>query len=202
MIKRNLDKRLPLTHSVKMATLLDPSTRALLQLSDDVMEDMLYAATAASTASQPPVVDSNDVGSSVAASTPSSSCNIDVSATPLSLSKKIKMIQKHTVSSQSHPDVRLRDQIKAYIRCEPDGEDDDPLSFWRSSSSKFPLLQELARDTLSQSASSFPVENMFSTVGLLLNGKRSALAPHRANWLSFIHDNFPLYFKTQNDSNV
>ena len=27
MIKRNLDKRLPLTHSVKMATLLDPSTR-------------------------------------------------------------------------------------------------------------------------------------------------------------------------------
>ena len=47
MMKRNLDKRLPLTHSVKMATLLDPSTRALLQLSDDVMEDMLYAATAA-----------------------------------------------------------------------------------------------------------------------------------------------------------
>ena len=40
MIKRNLDKRLPLTHSVKMATLLDPSTRALLQLSDDVMEDI------------------------------------------------------------------------------------------------------------------------------------------------------------------
>ena len=45
MIKRNLDNRLPLTHSVKMATLLDPSTRAILQLSDDVMEDMLYAAT-------------------------------------------------------------------------------------------------------------------------------------------------------------
>ena len=40
MIKRNVDKRLPLTHSVKIATLLDPSTRELLQLSDDVMEDM------------------------------------------------------------------------------------------------------------------------------------------------------------------
>jgi hypothetical protein len=197
MINRNLDKRLPLTHSVKMATLLDPSTRALLQLSDDVMEDLLYAAaTAASTTSQPPVVDCSDVGSSVAAfTTSSSSCNIDVSATPLS--KKMKLIQKHTVSSQCHPDVRLRDQIKAYIRCEPDREDDDPLSFWRSSSSKFPLLQELARDTLTQSASSVPVENMFSTMGLLLNGKRSALAPHRANWLSFIHDNFALYFKTQ-----
>jgi len=105
------------------------------------------------------------------------------------------------VSSQSHPDVRLRDQIKAYIRCEP-GEDDDPLSFWRSNSRKFPQLQELARETLSQSASSVPVENMFSTVGLLLNGKRSALAPHHANWLLFIHDNFALYFKTQNDNDV
>ena len=33
-------------------------------------------------------------------------------------------------------------------------------------------------------------------------GKRSTLAPHRANWLSFIHDNFALYFKTQNDNDV
>jgi len=54
----------------------------------------------------------------------------------------------------------------------------------------------------SQSASSVPVENMFATMGLLLNGKRSTLAPHRANWLSFIHDNFALYFKTQNDNDV
>ena len=110
----------------------------------------------------------------------------------------MKLIQKHTVSSQSHPDLRLRDQIKAYIRCKPEGEDDDPISFWRSNSSKFTLLQELTRDTLSQSASSVPVENMFSTMGLLLN----ALAAHRANWLSFSHDNFALYFKTQNDNDV
>ena len=94
------------------------------------------------------------------------------SATPRS--KKMKLIQKHTVSSQSHR-LRLRDQIKAYIRCEPEGEDDDPLSYWRSNSSKFPLLQEscssgnllelaqeLARDTLSQSASSVPVERHMS----------------------------------------
>jgi len=101
----------------------------------------VYAATAAYTGSQPPVVDSSNVGSSISASTPSSSCNIDISATPLS--KKMKLIQKHTVSSQSHPDLRLRDQIKAYIRCEPEGKDDDPLSFWRSNSSKFSLLQEL-----------------------------------------------------------
>jgi len=35
---------------------------------------------------------------------------------------------------------------------------------------------------------------------LILNGKRSALAhalaPHLANWLSVIHDNFEMYFNT------
>jgi len=33
----------------------------------------------------------------------------------------------------------------------------------------------------------------FSTMSLLLNGKCSALAPHIANWLSFVHDNFHLF---------
>jgi len=146
------------------------------------MENMLYAATAAYTGSQPPVVDSSNVGSSIAASTPSSSCNIDMSATPLS--KKMKLIQKHTVSSQSHPDLRLRDQKEMTIRFLSGAAiryDTRCYINVRSKANKFPLLQELARDTLSQSASSVPVENMFPTMGLLLNGKLSALAPHRAN---------------------
>ena len=99
----------------------------------------VYAATAAYTGSQPPVVDNSNVGSSISASTPSSSCNIDISATPLS--KKMKLIQKHTVSSQS-PRSQTPRPDKG-VRCEPEGEDDDPLSFWRSNSSKFSLLREL-----------------------------------------------------------
>ena len=35
-----------------------------------------------------------------------------------------------------------------------------------------------AKNSLSSSASSVPVESMFSTVGLLLNGKRFTIAPH------------------------
>ena len=90
----------------------------------------------------------------------------------------MKLIQKHAVSSQSHPDLRLRDQIKAYIRCEPALQKEKMTIRFLSGAAiraKFLLLQELARDTLSQSASSVPVENMFSTMGLLLNGKRSDL---------------------------
>jgi hypothetical protein len=39
-------------------------------------------------------------------------------------------------------------------------------------------------------------------MGLMLNGKRSTMAPLRANWLSFIHDNFELYYDlvNKNDS--
>jgi len=63
------------------------------------------------------------------------------------------------------------------------------------------ILGFLEERTVSKSGSncqelfdtSVPVENLFSTMGLLLNGKRTALAPHRANWLSFIHDNLEMY---------
>ena len=134
MIKRNVDKRLPLTHSVKMATIVGSVNTSTLTVIRRRHGRHALCSHSSYTGSQLPVVDSSNVGSSIAASTESSSCNIDISATPLS--KKMKLIQKHTVSSQSHPDLRLRDQIKAYIRCEPEGED-DPLSFWRSNSSKF-----------------------------------------------------------------
>lgn len=163
------------------------------------MEDMLYNAAVGS--------DSSSTQSSAAGSADtavdntvvvSSSHNAETSAIPLS--KKMKLIQKHTTSSQSNPDARLRDEIKTYLRHEPEEQDDDPLSFWKKG--KFPLLQDLAKEVLTQSASSVQVENMFSTMGLVLNGKRSSLAPHRANWLSFIHDNFAYYYKTKGDDSV
>ena len=109
------------------------------------------------------------------------------------LSKKMKIVQKYATSSNILTDEQLRAEIKSYLRFPSEQNEDGPLSFWKKFQSRFPLLKELAKDVLSQSASSVPVENMFSTVGLILNAKRSTLAPHRANWLSFIHDNFSMY---------
>jgi len=37
---------------------------------------------------------------------------------------------------------------------------------------------------------SVPMESLFSTAGLLLNSKRSALAPYKVNMLTFNHDNY------------
>jgi len=37
---------------------------------------------------------------------------------------------------------------------------------------------------------SVPVESLFSTAGLMLNSKRSALAPYKVNMLTFNHDSY------------
>jgi len=40
------------------------------------------------------------------------------------------------------------------------------------------------------SASSVPVERMFSTTGHISNGKRSSIGPEKLNRVLVIHDNF------------
>jgi hypothetical protein len=98
----------------------------------------------------------------------------------------MKLIQKHTSTTPYQPDAKLREEIKNYLRFHPEAGDDDPLSFWKKG--KFPLLQDSAKESLTQSASSVPGENMFSFMGLILNGKRSSLlllGTGRTVWHSF-----------------
>ena len=49
---------------------------------------------------------------------------------------------------------------------------------------------QTARIHLSSSASSVPVESMFSTAGLVANSKRSSLSADKLHRIWFIHDNF------------
>lgn len=67
--------------------------------------------------------------------------------------------------------------------------DQGALEFWRTHGHAFPSLSAMARCYLSISPGSVPVECLFSSTGLLLNGKRSSLAPSRCNMITFIHDN-------------
>jgi hypothetical protein len=66
--------------------------------------------------------------------------------------------------------------------------------WWKENAASYPRLARLARLYLTHSASSVAVESMFSTMGLLRNGRRVSLAPHTANDVLFVHDNFRLYF--------
>jgi hypothetical protein len=69
---------------------------------------------------------------------------------------------------------------------------DNALLFWKDHAHMFPLLSQLAATYLGISASSVPVECLFSTAGLILNGKRSSLRPDKINKIVFLHDNFDL----------
>jgi len=219
LINTNLNKRFPLTNAVKLATILDPGTKSMLSEADEEMEDILLTAVRELSKSTQGDQDSNSPavleqqrsgvsGQFDVLSTTATSSMSDISHTstgmigvpPGAISRRMKLIQKHSVCPLTSADVRLRDEIKNYLRFIPGEHDhaDDPLLFW--SLGRFPLLDRLAKNVLTQSASSVPVENMFSTMGLILNGKRSSLAPHRANWLSFVHDNYATYFKISNNN--
>jgi len=106
----------------------------------------------------------------------------------------MKLVLKHIPQhNESEADSRrIRSEINNYLQYVPGDQEDDPLLFRKRG--LFPSLEEAAKNCLTRSASSVPVENLFSTMGLLLNEKRLTLAPHRANWLSFIHNNYATYF--------
>jgi len=69
---------------------------------------------------------------------------------------------------------------------------ENALLFWRDCAERLPILSRLASVYLGTSASSVPVESLFSITGLLLNSRRSSLNPSKVNKLVFLHDNFDL----------
>ena len=60
-----------------------------------------------------------------------------------------------------------------------------------------PHLSQIAKVYLTLSASSVPVESMFSLAGLVKNLRRSSVAPHRLNCLCFVHDNYANFFSNE-----
>jgi hypothetical protein len=192
LVAKNLDKRLPITDTVNLSTLFDPATKSMVSLNDGEKEELMFSAVTKINTSEAVPLSADLAGSSQGASSNSSDLSIP-------LSKKMKLVMKHT-PRQETADCRVREDIRNYLRYVPGESDDDPLQFWKRG--LFPSLEDSARKYLTRSASSVPVENLFSTMGLMLNGKRSTMAPLRANWLSFIHDNFELYYDlvNKNDS--
>lgn len=107
-----------------------------------------------------------------------------------SKSAKRRLVEKILESRGLSQNQGLEDEILKYLTYKPtDTEADDGLLFWQNHRSDYPTLTKVACYYLSVSASSVPVESMFSITGLILNNKRSSLSPVKLNYLSFIHDN-------------
>jgi mitochondrial fission protein ELM1 len=89
---------------------------------------------------------------------------------------------------------KIGNEVNTYLHLEITNADENPLVFWKHQQHNFPFLSILAKADFSVSASSVPVEAMFSTSGLILNQKRSSMACFRANMTSVIHDNYLKYY--------
>ena len=67
---------------------------------------------------------------------------------------------------------------------------EDALGFGARNTGDLPLLSAMVHVYLVLSPGSVPVKQLFSTAGLIMNGKRSQLSPFRMNMSCFVHDNY------------
>jgi len=96
-------------------------------------------------------------------------------------------------TAASTDETALMQEVRTYMALMPASKyQDNALLFWKEHEKMFPMLSQLAAIYLGISASSVPVECLFSTAGLILNSKRSSLTPDKLNKIVFLHDNFKL----------
>ena len=95
---------------------------------------------------------------------------------------KQEMLAKHT-SARSSSDRELQQ-----YRCISMTSDDLP-QWWKSQTETFPKLSLLARGILAVPATSAPSERVFSIAGLVVQARRSSIAPENVNKIIFVHNN-------------
>ena len=87
----------------------------------------------------------------------------------------MKLVQKasQTVVTSSDINFKIESEVNTYIHLQITASEESPLAFWRKQEDNYPNLSILAKCYLSVSASSVPVEAMFSTCGLMLNSSEA-----------------------------
>ena len=83
---------------------------------------------------------------------------------------------------------RVKSEIDRYIQEPLLDLDDDPLEWWKSRQSQYPLLSQLVRKYWSLPATSVRSEEAFSTAGNVFTKKENRLFPENVDRLVFVHD--------------
>ena len=188
-----IETRLPITETVKVAVLLDPAMKDLLDMPADEKIDLLEekAERCVATCSEAGDVEAVTVSASPVPE------DADLQQEPAS--KKLKLLERFRASVMPNSSTQasnLRSEVSRYIASTPalaKEDHSDPLKLWAENENQFPRLAKVARQYHCIMPSSVAVESMFSTTGLILNSKRSCMAPCRLNYTSFIHDNYKLF---------
>jgi hypothetical protein len=64
----------------------------------------------------------------------------------------------------------------------------DPLLWWKSNSTQFPIIAKIARKFLCIPATSAPSERVFSVAGLVISKLRSHLTPENASCIIMLRE--------------
>ena len=180
LIKTKIDERLKVTDSVNIACILDPSLKDFIQLSNAEKSTLLLSACA----KHPLNVETEQLAGD----------NNDIPhlATP---SKRQKLLDRFRASVGDTSKDDLETEVSRYLAMPQPATSTAlaPLEFWATSCQSFPHLAHIARHYLCVMPASVSVESMFSTTGLIMNGRRAALSPCKLNYVSFIHDNYQLF---------
>jgi hypothetical protein len=116
------------------------------------------------------------------AATPGSNSSADNDDEPAWKKAKQEMIAKHTNVTPS-----TDRELQQY--CCISTASDDLLQWWKRQAETFLKLLLLAQEILAVPATSAHFrESFFSTVGLVLQARRSSLAPENVNKIIFVHD--------------
>ena len=102
------------------------------------------------------------------------------------LLKKRKLVDILTRVSTSHfefinTEERCQDELTRYLQLLQPELKSDPLQWWKSHESQFPILAMLAKN-ICQCA---PSERVFSTSGNIITSKRSCVKPDKVDKLVF-----------------
>uniref|UniRef100_A0A8C4RIG4 Zinc finger BED domain-containing protein 1-like n=1 Tax=Erpetoichthys calabaricus TaxID=27687 RepID=A0A8C4RIG4_ERPCA len=85
--------------------------------------------------------------------------------------------------------TRAEEEMKKYLETPSLSLSEDPLTWWRSQETVFPLLAKLAKCYLCIPGTSVAAERVFSTAGDIVTAQRSMLTPEHVDQLLFLQKN-------------
>ena len=193
-VLEGMDQRVPMNKLVKISAALDPSVRDIVMSkteSSDLLEETYKNLYKSPNGERIFSSLNDDVDNQFQAVQSTTSQKSDhPCAPPMAKKTKLALIQEAIdVSQQTVIESPVQAEISKYMGM---SDMEDALNFWERNTGDLPLLSAMARVYLALSPGSVPVEQLFSTAGLILNGKRSQLSPFRMNMICCVHDNYKL----------
>ncbi|XP_040261635.1 E3 SUMO-protein ligase ZBED1-like [Bufo bufo] len=83
----------------------------------------------------------------------------------------------------------VQKEVLMYFGEHPISKKENPLSWWKTDETRYPVLAKLAKSFLCIPATSTPSERLFSAAGNIVSKRRASLSSEHVDMLTFLHSN-------------